>query len=759
MAELPYKFPQGKFGSRGLTRFESGIGSLDAYDQTVTPIVELLRKAPVQQRPASVQQPTATQSLIPKVPTLEQEFEQRRDTYTGILGDPAEQKKQTQAQMLFDIANTALAFSTAGSRPGMSPAERLAEAAVETKLFPTIAARTAAQNEQQQKFDLAALESAESSLTAKEKYAADLRKTLAGQDPEYMRVTFSDGSQKVFNVNTPMGSRSFQLATEQPGAQAFKVGTEPTPPTPKASSFKVVVDANGKQIGQFDVTNPTERQEMRDVLDKNPSYQMAGVPTAPQLERPIGDRDYFTKFGVTKDQFDLLPQDTQDILMGIPTVTNRDYFTKFGLTKDEFLGMTPDNRNFLIGLPVLTDKDYFKKFGLTKAGFEDLAQEDKDVLLGLPTITDENYFTKFGMDKASFLALDQDVKNRILDITPKPVIQKDARGRLIDVTNRENPQIIWDVETVTRPKLQTITIDGIPQTVDITTSEGMARVDLANQANQDQPGRASITNVTSAPTPKSFVISKSDGSSQFVTSYDNGSTYTDSTGQIQTMPSGAYPVSDTTANEVAKGIRASNKAGETLTELDADIAAQLGMNPNEFTQDDITAVKSALEMAREGTGVYSNFIATLDGISGLIPFSSVRDYVAKFTKDNQAARQYLRGVMTLGRSALVVNPRFPVAEMEKVQQLFVRPETFFTNPSTEANKFIELKSLAVAQYRRNLQQLQQGVPKAQREQIEANNFELQRLMSLLPGVPLPGAVGGATDDMVDEASSILFPDS
>ena len=741
--------------SRPADRF--GIGSLDAYDQTITPIVELLRNAPVQQRPASVQDPMAAQSLMPKVPTLEEEFEQRRDAYKGILGDPAEQKKQTQAQILFDIANTALAFSTAGSRPGMSPAERLAEAAVETQLFPKIGARTQAVQDQQQKLDLAALQSAESSLLAKQKAAADIREKLAGREPEYMRVTFSDGSQKVFDVNSTMGARSFQLATTQPGAKAFKVGAEPAPPTPKASSFKVVVDSKGKQVGQFDVTNPVERKEMRDVLNKNPSYQMAGVPTAPQLERPLGDRDYFTKFGVTKDKFDLLPQDTQDILMGIPTVTNRDYFTKFGLTKDEFLGMDPNDRNFLIGLPVLTDKDYFKKFGLTKAGFEDLEQEDKDVLLGLPTITDENYFTKFGMDKASFLALDQDVKNRILDITPKPVIQKDARGRLVDVTNPESPQVIWDVETRSKPKLQTITIDGIPQTVDINSPEGMARVDLANQANQDQPGRAAITNVTSAPTPKSFVISKEDGSSQFVTSYDNGSTFTDPSGNIQSMPSGAYPVSDTTANEVAKGIRASNKAGETLSELDANIAAQLGLNPEEFTQEDITAVKSALEMAREGTGFYSNFVATLDGLTGLIPFPAARDFIAGFTKDNQAARQYLRGVTTLGRSALVVNPRFPVAEMAKVEQLFVRPEAFFVNPSTEANKFIELKSLALAQYRRNLQQLEQGVPKAQREQIESNNFELQRLMSLLPGVPLPGAVGGAQDDLVDEASDVLFP--
>ena len=750
MAELPRPF-NGR-------RFESGIGSLDAYDQRVTPIVELLKNMPAQSAPASVQDPVAARFIAPTVPTLQEEFKDRRDTYRGILGDPAEQRNMTQAQMLFDIANTALAFSTAGSRPGMSPAERLAEAAVETKLFPTIAARSQAAQDQKQKFDLAALQSAETSLAAKEKAAADYREALLKkkpEKPEYARVVFSDGSEKVFNVATPMGARSFEQAAGQPGALAFKLGTQPTPPKPSAAGFKVVVDKNGKQVGQFDLSVPSEKKAMQAMLKANPSYQLAGIPTAPQIERPLGDKDYFDKFGVTKSKFESLPQDTQDILMGIPTITDRDYFTKFGMDKAQFLGMDPNDRNFLIGLPVLTDKDYFKKFGLTKAGFEGLEQEDRDVLLGLPTLTDENYFTKFGMDKASFLALDQDVKNRILDITPKPVIQKDARGRLVDVTNPESPQIIWDVETTTRPKLQTVTIDGIPQTVDITTPEGMARVDLANEANMQQPGRASITNVTSAPTPKSFVVSNPDGSSQFVTSYDNGQTFTDTDGNIQSMPAGAYPVSDTTANEVAKGIRASVKAGEQLSELDAQIAAELGLDPDNFTQEDITSVESALKMAREGTGFYSNFVAMLDGASSILP-EFARDFVAKFTKDNQAARQYLRGITTLGRAALVLNPRFPVSELQRLETMFVKPESFFVNPTTEANKFIELKSIAMAQYRRQLQMLKEGVPKAQREQIEANNFELQRLMSLLPGVPLPGATGGTQDSLVDEASNVLF---
>jgi len=72
------------------------------------------------------------------------------------LGTPAEraaaleeQKRMTQAQMLFDVANTALAFSgpMAGERKGMSAAERLAMAAQQTKLLPTIGARAQQQLE------------------------------------------------------------------------------------------------------------------------------------------------------------------------------------------------------------------------------------------------------------------------------------------------------------------------------------------------------------------------------------------------------------------------------------------------------------------------------------------------------------------------------------------------------------------------------------------------------------------------------------
>ena len=117
-------------------------------------------------------------------------YKQREGLYTSIVGDPTadleEQKKLTQSQMLFDIANTALAFAAPmqGERPGMSAAERLAFAARTTQLPQTIGARAQAQRDkeaaakaQQQQLKLSALGAAETGLAAEEKAKADAKKS------------------------------------------------------------------------------------------------------------------------------------------------------------------------------------------------------------------------------------------------------------------------------------------------------------------------------------------------------------------------------------------------------------------------------------------------------------------------------------------------------------------------------------------------------------------------------------------------------
>ena len=197
--------------SRPTDRF--GIGSLDAYDELVSPGVQSARIAGATdaltnlQRPRSIQEPV----VAPPAPTaaskpdrLTQIYEQKVPLYQQIMGtDQAsrlkEQKNLTQAQMLFDIANTALAFSTAGSRPGMSPAERLAEAAQQTQLFPTISARAQQQLESKQaiegeskKAQLAALQSAEAQFTAEAKAQEALKLQELKGSQDFAKIKLED---------------------------------------------------------------------------------------------------------------------------------------------------------------------------------------------------------------------------------------------------------------------------------------------------------------------------------------------------------------------------------------------------------------------------------------------------------------------------------------------------------------------------------------------------------------------------------------
>jgi hypothetical protein len=123
----------------------------------------------------------------------------------GLLRDPEgrlqEQKDLTQAQMLFDVANTALAFAAPmeGERPGMSAAERLAMAARTTQLPQTIGARAAKLGEfktgldkEKQALQLAALGSAETALAAEAKAAADLKKEEVVQAGATARIKLKD---------------------------------------------------------------------------------------------------------------------------------------------------------------------------------------------------------------------------------------------------------------------------------------------------------------------------------------------------------------------------------------------------------------------------------------------------------------------------------------------------------------------------------------------------------------------------------------
>ena len=139
---------------------------------------------------------------------LKQILDEKYALYSQFGADPdaaQKQKNLTKAQMLFDIAKTALAFAAPmpGERPGLSPAERLAMAATTTQLPDRISARAQTQLEAEKAADkekralgLAALQSAETQLQSEQKTAAALKSQKAkaeadakAADLKYLRET------------------------------------------------------------------------------------------------------------------------------------------------------------------------------------------------------------------------------------------------------------------------------------------------------------------------------------------------------------------------------------------------------------------------------------------------------------------------------------------------------------------------------------------------------------------------------------------
>ena len=153
-----------------------------------------------------------------------------------------EQKEMTQAQMLFDIAGTALNF--AGNTQGRSIAERLANAASQTQLTDKIGTRAAG------------------ILSAKQAQAAEERQ---------IRMAARQGA---------LG----QAQTNKAAADALELAkAKKTPPTPK---FEILydVDANGNLTGQgtnYNLVDPLDKVAYNTAL-KSGNYRTAKF-AEPQL--------------------------------------------------------------------------------------------------------------------------------------------------------------------------------------------------------------------------------------------------------------------------------------------------------------------------------------------------------------------------------------------------------------------------------------------------------------------------------------------
>jgi len=742
-------------------------------------------------------------------------FEQDKALYNQLLGSNDqqaaydEQKRMTQAQMLFDIAQGALAFATPGDRQ-MSPAERLAEVA--QPVLGNIGARSGellkfkqGQASEKRALDLAALQSSQTKLGVEKQAAIDAEAASALAESKLVEQN-AKRAQELLLQGNKFSFEKKQNETEQ--VYALRLAND------LAESKLVLENLKGElttdqielrnkleekaarlseahdlvlQGKKFDFTTKERlssqvfKSELQNAIDAaTASRQALGFANDAKTIAQRGELDkelaaLRSELRITEKAVDL---DNTLKIAGVKNgfeLAQMDKGHGFNIAladhKGTIASAAAQNQQLATAAENALDRAAREGLQINAQNFKQLLQDDMQDFTGseaekdrlLTTLQNEvmNALKERGLDISQGnldLATLTQAASESLALRKQAFEEAEAKAdRLapsLKVINDDlvlfNPAdnsatSVFQAEGApTKPVFKVIRnmSNQTTRVVDSTTDRGRAAMEAANQANEGGTQMFTIGNLASdaAPTAKAFAIQGLGN----VLSYDGGRTYLDASGQSVSMPTtGVNPLSDTIAYDIAAKQRIALTAGKDLDLMDE----QLGIvskggtreNPTSLSSEEAGLMRDAMASARGGTGPYAGFAVFLDNMfGGFVPAARQR------YQDTQANRQFLRGLTILGRSALVVNPRFPVAEMEKVGALFPNPDTFFGNPETEANKLVEMKALALQQKRANLQALNGGIQDDKtRQAVQANNFEINRLLGMLATVP--SSVGGNVD--------------
>ena len=343
---------------------------------------------------------------------------------------------------------------------------------------------------------------------------------------------------------------------------------------------------------------------------------------------------------------------------------------------------------------------------------------------------------------------------KIFDAPQGRVLESNGSFYFVDPDKPGDVKTLFEAAKEIKPSYKIITdkTTNLEQIVDVSTSVGRDAVEAVSAKNK-AAGKTlfAVRNIPAKEAPPSvqmFVVGN-----ETVLSYDKGRTYVDSQGQTKSIPPGAIRIADNVAYNIREGLKIKALAGKQLKELDKQIDdrllstintgnfqvkdGKLVVDPNSKTSISASEKQdllNAFTAVRDGTGPYAALQSFLsNSLGGLIPLKTFGQDFGKST----AAKQYLRTIVVLGRSALVINPRFPVAEMANVAELFANPDIIFTDPANELQKLVIIKRQAVNLLRTNLKAIKDGIIKDDKvmQQVQSNNFEIRRLLQLMESIP------------------------
>ena len=728
-----------------------------------------------------------------------------QELYASVLGDQAtrdaelqERKEMTQAQMLFDLAQAGLAF--AGETQGGSIGERLANAANRSQLFDKLGTRAAGQLEAKQaaekekrQMDLAALQSSiaasQSDVSAQQAYdkAVATKTATKPTNPEYKRVVSADGKDLgSFNINDPQQAQAFeQKLKDNPGSVPFNLGTQPDKDTDQKLITLYPKDGKGNPV-DFPINTDADFKAILKEIGPNGNYTKD--KTAYELVK-ADEQAQITESREVQDKvlYSLANPGTSQSF-NVKTPEGREKYNEL-LNSGNW---TADSKAHDLALAAATEQTQYDRnradelFDISAAIQAEIDAEER--ALGRQLDKEERDKIEFGRRLAMETNLEIEAEQRALRrelnaeerknaearalikvradqelATQKEILAlkgnftfREQDGQIVAINNATGEtKPIFGTPDVPEPEYAQVTLpnaSGTPVTtiVDINSPSGKQAIALVNQVSQSG-GQASMQKISTASvTPRGFLIPEKG----VFTSYDGGRTYVDENGVTQQVPGDAFEVSNTIAYDVAKNEKVRANALNQLAEMDAlIITGMTDEEGNPISVADMEDVKDAYDQARKGTGFWSKIYAAIDATAGGIV---APEYFAETFKDTQEARKFTKMVRVLGRSALAVSPRFAVADLQQVEQLFPTEEALFANPVTEANKLKTLSVYLDQQKRIILENLGGDVPldSTMKSQLSQKLFEINRLQEILGPVQSIGSEGSSAAAF-DAAKSLI----
>lgn len=666
---------------------------------------------------------------------------QFRDLYTSVLGDPAEraadlekQRDLTKAQMLFDIAQAGLQF--AGTTQGGSIAERLANAVSTSGVLPRIGERAAqleatkqAQEKEERGLELAALQSSIAASQADETARQALERAIASKSatttsPDFKRIVAEDGTNLgTFDVKNEKDNLAFKkILAENPTATAYNLSTQPS-----QSDFKTIKlydPKNPTTVTEYPINTAAERSVVANLLEKGLTSDNTLFAESIKAEVELGNltatltiKDEFLQLAEKraenreltryernrKDELDDIDNAILAEIEKEKRALNRE-LTREERDRIEF------NRRFEMEVNSQVEKE-------RRALGRDLSKEEREAIEYRARLLEQEKVTIRAEIRA--IANRDNIEVRTIDGQIVAVNKKTNETTVLFGEKKEPPK---EYRQITLPDAQ-----GTPRTtvVDINTPAGQAAIAKINEVVA-AGGQASMQKVPTANIrPKAYLIPELG----VFTSFDGGKTYVNEEGETQLVPGGALPISDTTSYEVYKNEKIRAAAIKELEEMDAlIITGMTDENGAPLNTENMLEVKDAYEAARKGTGFWAKVLAGVDAAVG-----GVTGGYFTVAEGKQDARQFVRMLRVMGRSALAASPRFAVADLATTEQLFPNEQSLIANPVTEARKLFSLKTALLEEKRRinELYASDEPIDSTLRKTLNQKLFEIERLNNML----------------------------